>query len=109
VSAAETLAYFGTTTRNLLEAESSAGVRHHMLLSIVGIHGIDGNAHYTGSRPVKFRPSARLLNGLPSCTTAATGDQASDDRYVKSDRRLHRSGMGNHHCFGKQLLSRNIV
>ncbi|MEV1240225.1 NAD(P)H-binding protein [Nonomuraea sp. NPDC049750] len=47
---AETVAYFGTATRNLLAAEERAGVRHHVLLSIVGIHGIEGNAHYAGKR-----------------------------------------------------------
>jgi uncharacterized protein YbjT (DUF2867 family) len=47
---AETLAYFGVTTRNLLEAEARAGVRHHVLLSIVGINRVEGNAHYTGKR-----------------------------------------------------------
>ncbi len=47
---AETVAYFGTTTRNLLAAEEQAGVRHHVLLSIVGIHEIEGNAHYAGKR-----------------------------------------------------------
>ena len=46
----QTAAYFGTTTRNLLSAEQRAGVRHHVLLSIVGIHGIEGNAHYAGKR-----------------------------------------------------------
>jgi len=50
ISREETLAYFGTTTRNLLAAEERAGVRHHVLLSIVGIHGIDGNPHYAGKR-----------------------------------------------------------
>lgn len=45
-----TVDYLGTTTRNLLAAEARAGVRHHVLLSIVGIHGIDGNAHYAGKR-----------------------------------------------------------
>lgn len=45
-----TAEYFGTTTRNLLAAEQRAGVRHHVLLSIVGIHGIEGNAHYSGKR-----------------------------------------------------------
>ncbi len=44
----ETLEYFGTTTRNLLAAEARAGVRHHVLLAIVGIQGIEGNAHYAG-------------------------------------------------------------
>jgi uncharacterized protein YbjT (DUF2867 family) len=42
--------YFGTTTRNLLAAEQRAGVRHHVLLSIVGLHRIEGNAHYAGKR-----------------------------------------------------------
>ncbi|KUF17772.1 SDR family oxidoreductase [Streptomyces silvensis] len=46
----ETVAYFGTTTRNLLAAGARAGVRHHVLLSIVGIHRVDGNAHYAGKR-----------------------------------------------------------
>ncbi|GAB3999322.1 NAD(P)H-binding protein [Glycomyces albus] len=43
-------AYFGATTRNLLEAEAHAGIGHHVLLSIVGIHRADGNAHYEGKR-----------------------------------------------------------
>jgi uncharacterized protein YbjT (DUF2867 family) len=47
---AETVAYFGTTTRNLLAAEERAGVRHHVLLSIVGIDRLDGNPHYAGKR-----------------------------------------------------------
>jgi uncharacterized protein YbjT (DUF2867 family) len=46
----EALAYFGTTTRNLLAAEERARVPHHVLLSIVGIHRMEGNAHYTGKR-----------------------------------------------------------
>jgi uncharacterized protein YbjT (DUF2867 family) len=47
----ETREYFATTTTNLLESEQRAGVRHHVLLSIVGIHRIDGGtAHYEGKR-----------------------------------------------------------
>lgn len=46
----ETLAYFRTTTRNLLAAEERAGMRHHVLLSIVGLHRVEGNAHYGGKR-----------------------------------------------------------
>lgn len=46
----ETLAYFGTTTRNLLAAEERANVRHQVLLSIVGIDRVQGNAHYVGKR-----------------------------------------------------------
>jgi uncharacterized protein YbjT (DUF2867 family) len=47
---AEVVAYFGAATRNLLAAEEKAGVRHHVLLSIVGIHRVEGNAHYAGKR-----------------------------------------------------------
>lgn len=50
VSREETLAYFGTTTRTLLSAEAAAGVRHHVLLSIVGVDRLEGNAHYSGKR-----------------------------------------------------------
>lgn len=45
-----TARYFGTATANLLAAEQRAGVGHHVLLSIVGIHGIEGNPHYAGKR-----------------------------------------------------------
>jgi uncharacterized protein YbjT (DUF2867 family) len=41
---------FGTATRNLLAAEQRARVRHHVLLSIVGLDLIEGNAHYAGKR-----------------------------------------------------------
>src|SRR5262245_1486119 len=44
------VAYFGTATRNLLDAEERAGVRHHVLLSIVGVDRVEGNAHYAGKR-----------------------------------------------------------
>jgi uncharacterized protein YbjT (DUF2867 family) len=51
ISPAETRAYFGTTTTNLLAAEERTGVHHHVLLSIVGINRMDGGtAHYTGKR-----------------------------------------------------------
>ena len=46
----DAVAYFGTTTRNLLAAEERAGVHHHVLLSIVGVDRIEGNAHYAGKR-----------------------------------------------------------
>ena len=46
----DAVAYFGTTTRNLLAAEERAGVRHHVLLSIAGVDRIEGNAHYAGKR-----------------------------------------------------------
>ncbi|MDC2956825.1 MULTISPECIES: SDR family oxidoreductase [Streptomyces] len=46
----EAVAFFGAATSNLLAAEERAGVRHHVLLSIVGIDRVDGNAHYAGKR-----------------------------------------------------------
>ncbi|MFC7241767.1 SDR family oxidoreductase [Catellatospora aurea] len=46
----ETVDFFHTTTGNLLAAEQRAGVRHHVLLSIVGVGRIEGNAHYAGKR-----------------------------------------------------------
>ncbi len=42
--------FFATATRNILAAEQRAGVRHHVLLSIVGVDRIEGNAHYAGKR-----------------------------------------------------------
>ncbi|WP_028924979.1 SDR family oxidoreductase [Pseudonocardia acaciae] len=47
---AETVAFFGASTRNLLAAEGRAGVRHHVLLSIMGMDRVEGNAHYAGKR-----------------------------------------------------------
>jgi uncharacterized protein YbjT (DUF2867 family) len=47
---ADAEAFFGTTTANLLAAESRAGVEHHVLLSIVNVDRMAGNAHYAGKR-----------------------------------------------------------
>jgi uncharacterized protein YbjT (DUF2867 family) len=41
---------FGGATGRLLAAASRAGVRHHLLLSIVGLDRIRGNAHYAGKK-----------------------------------------------------------
>jgi uncharacterized protein YbjT (DUF2867 family) len=43
-------AAFGAMTERLLAAEGRAGVGHHVLLSIVSIHRVEGNAHYAGKR-----------------------------------------------------------
>ena len=61
----ETREYFCTTTRNLLAAEQRAGVRHHVLLTIVGIHRMalstclrcNGNSALGGSGAVEVRAS----------------------------------------------------
>jgi uncharacterized protein YbjT (DUF2867 family) len=41
---------FATSTRNIVAAEQRAHVKHHVLLSIVGLERIEGNAHYAGKR-----------------------------------------------------------
>ena len=46
----EIVDFFGTITRNLLAAEEQAGVRHHVLLSIVGIDQNQRVPHYAGKR-----------------------------------------------------------
>jgi uncharacterized protein YbjT (DUF2867 family) len=67
------VAYFGTTTRNLLTAGQQAGVRHHVLLSIVGIHRIEGNAHYAGKREQE-----RLVEAGPVPWTIVPATQFHD-------------------------------
>jgi uncharacterized protein YbjT (DUF2867 family) len=47
---AEAVASFGAIAKNLLAAGHRAGVRHHVLLSIVGLDRVEGNAHYAGKR-----------------------------------------------------------
>jgi uncharacterized protein YbjT (DUF2867 family) len=46
----ESTEHFGRATRNLLAAGARAGVRHHVLLSILGVDRVEGNAHYAGKR-----------------------------------------------------------
>jgi uncharacterized protein YbjT (DUF2867 family) len=40
--------FFGRTADNLLAAEQRCGVRHHVLLSIVGVDAVPDNGHYLG-------------------------------------------------------------
>jgi uncharacterized protein YbjT (DUF2867 family) len=69
----EAVAYFGATTRTLLAAENRAGVRHHILLSIVGLHRIEGNAHYAGKREQE-----RLVEAGPIPWTIVPATQFHD-------------------------------
>jgi len=60
---------FETATRHLLEAERRAGVKHHVLLSIVSVDRIPGLAHYAGKRAQE----ALLLSGpIPATIQRAT-------------------------------------
>lgn len=47
---AEIVDFFGTVTKNLLAAGEKAGVRHHVLLSIVGLDHNSRAPHYAGKR-----------------------------------------------------------
>jgi uncharacterized protein YbjT (DUF2867 family) len=47
---AKAVAFFEAVTRRLLSLEEAAGVGHHVVLSVVGIDRIEGNAHYAGKR-----------------------------------------------------------
>jgi uncharacterized protein YbjT (DUF2867 family) len=47
---AEAEQFFAAGTENLLAAEQRAGVGHHVLLSIVRVDDVEGNAHYAGKR-----------------------------------------------------------
>ncbi|GLW11270.1 nucleoside-diphosphate sugar epimerase [Microtetraspora sp. NBRC 13810] len=70
---AETVAYFGAVTRNLLAAGERAGVRHHVLLSIAGVDRVEGNAHYAGKREQE-----RLVAGGPVPWTIVPATQFHD-------------------------------
>ncbi|MGW4794535.1 SDR family oxidoreductase [Nonomuraea sp. NPDC004297] len=70
---AEVLAFFGTTTRNLLATEDRAGVGHHVLLSIAGVHRVEGNGHYAGKREQE-----RLVEAGPVPWTIVPATQFHD-------------------------------
>ena len=52
---ADPLDFFGTTAANLLAAERRTGVRHHVLLSVVGIDRGQRVLHYAGKREQERR------------------------------------------------------
>jgi uncharacterized protein YbjT (DUF2867 family) len=70
---AETVSFFTNTTSNLLAAEQRHGVRHHVLLSIVGIDRVEGNAHYAGKRAQE-----RLVSAGPVPWTIVPATQFHD-------------------------------
>jgi uncharacterized protein YbjT (DUF2867 family) len=69
----EAVEFFGTVTRNLLAAEHEAGVGHHVLLSIVGIHRFEGNPHCAGKREQE-----RLIEAGPVPWTIVPATQFHD-------------------------------
>ena len=68
-SPAQAQAFFTTTTEQLLATEHHAGVRHHVVLSIVGVDRIEGNAHYAGKRA---QERAALAGPVPATILRAT-------------------------------------
>ncbi|MFY7068242.1 SDR family oxidoreductase [Nocardiopsis changdeensis] len=64
---------FAHLTRALLAAEERAGVGHHVLLSIVGIHRVEGNPHYAGKREQE-----RLVESGPVPWTIVPATQFHD-------------------------------
>ena len=70
---AETIDFFGTVTRNLLAAGQAAGVRQHVLLSIVGIDHNQRSAHYAGKREQE-----RLVKAGPVPWTIVRATQFHD-------------------------------
>lgn len=60
---AEIIDFFGTVTGNLLAAGEKAGVRHHVLLSIVGIEHNRRTPHYAGKREQERLVSGGTVSG----------------------------------------------
>lgn len=68
LSAAKAVEFFERATRNLLAAESRAGVAHHVALSIVGIDDIDAS-YYAG----KLAQERAVAGGSVPFTIARAG------------------------------------
>lgn len=69
----ESVERFGTITRNLLAAEAQADVRHHVLLSILCLDRVQGNAHYAGKLEQE-----RLVSSGPVPWTIVRASQFHD-------------------------------
>jgi uncharacterized protein YbjT (DUF2867 family) len=54
------LAFFETSTRNLLEAEAAAGVSHHVALSVVGTDRLSESGYFRGKMAQE-----KLIEGSP--------------------------------------------
>lgn len=61
--------FFSTSTRNLVGAEARVGVGHHVVLSIVNIDKVEGNAHYVGKRA---QEEVALAGPVPATVVRAT-------------------------------------
>jgi uncharacterized protein YbjT (DUF2867 family) len=77
------LAFFETSTRNILEAERAAGVGHHVALSVVGAHRLTDSGYFRGkiaqeklieesTVPYSIVRATQFFEFLGSITEAAT-------------------------------------
>ncbi len=76
-------AFFTATTRNLLAAEQRAGVPHHVVLSIVGIDGVDAG-YYAGKLAQERLVTA---SAVPFSLLRATQFHEFADRFLRQARR----------------------
>jgi uncharacterized protein YbjT (DUF2867 family) len=63
------MAFFRDATRNLTRAEAEAGVKHHVVLSIVGVDRLEGNAYYLAKR---VQEALIAESGVPYSIVRAT-------------------------------------
>jgi uncharacterized protein YbjT (DUF2867 family) len=61
--------FFATVTSHLLAAEHDAGVRHHVVLSIVGLDRLPDDGHYAGKRE---QERLALSGPVPASVVRAT-------------------------------------
>lgn len=68
-SADQAVAFFRTTTGNLLAAEELAGVAHHVVLSICAVDKVPGQPHYAGKLA---QEQTALAGAVPSTVVRVT-------------------------------------
>lgn len=66
---AAAMAFFTTSTRNLLAAEAAAGVRHHVVLSVVGSNWLTGSGYFRAKNAQETMIEA---SGIPYTIVRAT-------------------------------------
>lgn len=82
---AAVLAFFRTSTRNVLTAEAAAGVRHHVALSVVGTERLPGSGYLraklaqerlieASSIPFSLVHATQFFEFVPSIADSATED-----------------------------------
>ena len=70
------LAFFTATSSNLTVAAKKAGVRHYVLLSIVGVDGVDGGGYLRGK---VLQEKTVAASGLPYTICLLYTSDAADE------------------------------